>query len=366
MGKRVLLKLFDVLSGVISIIPAILAVGGFMASRLHPARYTELQWLGLFLPLILGINIVLALYWICRKKGWFIFPLLALLLNIPYFSGIIQWPFKRMDPAARELNVATYNIQHGTGGGLPATSREFAGFMYDEKIDILCLQEFPDAGEARMNLIAEICGFLPHYTVLSSSPQNMPIALFSKYPILQSQVIVFPVESKNTAMWADLDIDGQIIRIFNIHLQTTNLNQNRIGTPDNIDRATSRVIRLKDIMNENCVKRAVQADLVRIIMDDSPHPLIVCGDFNDTPASYAYGKIKGKLHDSFRSCGKGYGYTYKYLRKLLRIDYILYSPEMFRGVRYYSPELEYSDHKPVIVSLDLDPALYSPEVQNQK
>jgi len=214
-------------------------------------------------------------------------------------------------------------------------------------------------------MIAEIFGFLPYYKVQFIVSQDMHIALFCRYPILQSQEIIFPEESKNMAMWADIDIDGQIIRIFNIHLQTTNLGQNRIKSSDNIDQTTSRIIKLRDMMNENGMIRARQSDLIRDLIDESPYPLIVCGDFNDTPASYAYRKIKGNLEDSFRSCGKGYGYTYRYLRKLFRIDYVFYSRNVFRGTWYYSPDLEYSDHKPVIVSLDFDhtlfPRKYKPE-----
>lgn len=364
MGIRVLVKLLDVVWGLISLIPAILAVGGFLASRFHPANHMELQWLGLFLPLILVVNILLIVYWIGRKKLWFVIPLCAVLLNIPYLSGIIQWPFKQTEPVGKGLNVATYNIQKESAGDVSVVGREISGFMYDEQIDILCLQEFPGTGEAQSRLIDEISGFLPYYTLHASSPQNMHIALFSRYPILQSQKIIFPDESSNTAMWADLNVDGQVVKVFNTHLQTTNLNQNRIRPSDNIDRATSRIIRLKDMMNENGVIRARQADLISTLIDESNFPVIVCGDFNDTPASYTYRKIKGNLQDSFRSCGKGYGYTYRYLRKLFRIDYIFYSGDTFRGTRYYSPELEYSDHKPVIVGLDLVPTPLSPEGQN--
>lgn len=123
----------------------------------------------------------------------------------------------------------------------------------------------------------------------------------------------------------------------------------------------TKVMRMKEMMNENGVIRARQADQVMRLVDESPYPLIVCGDFNDTPASYTYRKIKGDLEDSFLAAGKGYGYTYRYLRKLLRIDYLFYSPGVFRATRYYSPDLEYSDHKPVIVSLDVTPAPVEPE-----
>jgi len=150
MGIRVFIKLLDVVWGLISLIPAILAVGGFLASHYHPSKYIDLQWLGLFMPLILVVNIIFIVYWIGRKKLWFVIPLFAVLLNINYISGIIQWPFKQIEPAGRELNVATYNIQKAMGGDLSVVSHEIAGFMHNEKIDILCLQEFPDTGKVQL------------------------------------------------------------------------------------------------------------------------------------------------------------------------------------------------------------------------
>ena len=243
--------------------------------------------------------------------------------------------------------------------------------MEEKKVDILCFQEFPVANGAALKAIAEIFKSFPHYKVTSSSPDGMHVALFSRYPILQSGEIRFPDENSTRALWADLDIDGQVVRVFNAHLQTTNLNQNRINPLDNMDATASRLIRLKDMMDENSVIRANQANLLRDQIDESPHPVIVCGDFNDTPASYAYKRIRGNRGDSFRSAGRGYGYTYRYLRKLFRIDYLLYSQEDIRAVHYASPELEHSDHKPVIVKLDVTPVARSRknparEEQNQK
>lgn len=371
MGKRVLLHLFDTLSGVVTIIPALLAAGGAFAGHVHPAQHAGLQWMGLFLPLLLVINLVLMLYWMVRRKGWFLFPMLGILLNIPYLAGTIQWPVKEVEPPMNELNVATYNIQRGGRRGLQVTGPEIARFMEEKKVDILCFQEFPVANGAALKAITKIFRLFPYYKVTSSSPDGMHVALFSRYPILQSGEIRFPDENSTRALWADLDIDGQVVRVFNAHLQTTNLNQNRINPLDNMDATASRLIRLKDMMDENSVIRANQANLLRDQIDESPHPVIVCGDFNDTPASYAYKRIRGDRGDSFRSAGKGYGYTYRYLRKLFRIDYLLYSREGIRAVHYASPELEHSDHKPVIVKLDVIPVTRSRknparEEQNQK
>ena len=58
-------------------------------------------------------------------------------------------------------------------------------------------------------------------------------------------------------------------------------------------------------------ERAKQAILLRQIIDTTVYPVIICGDFNDTPASYTYHKIKGKYIDGFRQRGNGYGFTFK-------------------------------------------------------
>lgn len=366
MGKLVLLRLFDVVWGVSSIIPAIMAVGGFLASRIHPARHMELQWLGLFLLLILGINILLMLYWMWRRKYWFLFPLFALLLNIPYLSSMFQWPFKTIEPAKRELKIGTYNMQEEQNKDFSVVGEEMRDLLLKEQPAIFCIQQFPREEAVQGALIEMISPLLPYYTIHASSPKDMHIALFSSYPILQSQTIIFQEETRNVSMWADLLIERDTIRIFNSHLQTTGRNQNRIRPLSSSHQTLTRVNRLKEVMNENWKIRAAQSDIISALIDESPYPLIVCGDFNDTPASYTYRKMKGDLEDSFRSSGRGYAYSYKYLKKLFRIDFVFYSRGLFRGTRYYSPELKFSDHKPVIVTLDFKPTPPSPEGQNQR
>ena len=366
MGKLVLLRLFDALWGLISIVPAIMAVGGFYSSRFHPAKHIDIQWLGLFLALILVINILVMLYWIWRKRFWFIFPLFALLLNIPFLSTMFQWPFKTIEPAKREVKIGTYNMQEEQNEDFSAIGEEMRDLLLKEKPAIFCIQQFPQEEAVQGAFIEKISTLLPYYTIHASSPQNMHIALFSRYPIMQSQMIPFQEETRNVSMWADLLVEGDTIRIFNSHLQTTGRNQNRIRPLISIRQTLSRMHRLKKVMNDNWMIRAAQSDIISALIDESPYPLIVCGDFNDTSASYTYRMMKGDLEDSFRSCGRGYAYSYKYLKKLFRIDYVFYSRGLFRGTRYYSPEMKYSDHKPVIVTLDFNPIPPSSVVQNRR
>ena len=100
-------------------------------------------------------------------------------------------------------------------------------------------------------------------------------------------------------------------------------------------------------MKSNYWKRAEQADTIHAEIKCSPYPVLVCGDFNDTPASYTYHRVRKDLVDGFHDCGSGYQYTFRQLYKLWRIDYVFYSNE-FSGLTYISPELFFSDHNMVI------------------
>lgn len=75
---------------------------------------------------------------------------------------------------------------------------------------------------------------------------------------------------------------------------------------------------------------------------------IVCGDFNDTPMSYVYRKMARGMNDAFAECGEGYSYTYRGFFDMLRIDYVLASPDL-QMLSYEVPHLGCSDHYPVAV-----------------
>ena len=97
----------------------------------------------------------------------------------------------------------------------------------------------------------------------------------------------------------------------------------------------------------------VQANTLKQLIAASPYPTIICGDFNSLPSSYVYHTVKGdKLQDGFQTSGHGYMYTFKFFKHLLRIDYILHSPEL-NSTDYFSPDLTYSDHNPVVMRVKL-------------
>ena len=94
-------------------------------------------------------------------------------------------------------------------------------------------------------------------------------------------------------------------------------------------------------------KRAVQVEAIKIHINKSPYPVILCGDFNDTPNSYAYHKLSNGLKDAFVEQGVGLGRSYNGNFPSLRIDYILYSPEL-NIHSFNTKNVKLSDHFPIL------------------
>lgn len=257
------------------------------------------------------------------------------------------------------LTVATYNVDAFNHEHTGYSCKEIASYMRNLQADILCFQEFGINDEFGVDSIAAVLSDWPYYFI-PISPEGkhlLQLAVFSRYPIKEENLIVYP-DSKNCSLWCDIEINGRTIRLFNNHLQTTEVSQNKrklekgLRTDDS-QRVERAALGLIDGLHENFRKRAAQADILKQLIAASPYPTIVCGDFNSLPSSYVYHTVKGdKLQDGFQMSGHGYMYTFKFFKHLLRIDYILHSPEL-NSTDYFSPDLNYSDHNPVVMRVKL-------------
>ena len=229
-------------------------------------------------------------------------------------------------------------------------------FLKTQKPDILCLQEFflsgkPEQEEAEVN--TELGGnYYFHIKILGSGKNRFyGIATFSKYPIIRKGEIIHPGTS-SLSIYTDVLIQKDTFRIFNNHLQSFRLRRMERSfieelivseNKETIDEVKSLSVSLK----KGFVMRARQAKAVKEQINRSPYPVIVAGDFNDTPVSYAYRKIRKGLNDSFVNSGYGAGFTYKGNYPPNRIDYILYDNALIN--RYFEIiKVRYSDHYPIV------------------
>ena len=154
-------------------------------------------------------------------------------------------------------------------------------------------------------------------------------------------------------------IRNDTVRVYNLHLASISFGKNEYKLIDNIsktsisdpdlDRSKSIFRRLK----KGFLVRAGQAELVKAHMAGCKYKIILCGDFNDTPSSYAYHLLSGNLKDAFGQSGRGIGKTYHGKLPFLRIDYILHD-KSFNSNNYGIYPESLTDHYPVSCYLSLD------------
>jgi endonuclease/exonuclease/phosphatase family metal-dependent hydrolase len=180
---------------------------------------------------------------------------------------------------------------------------------------------------------------------------------FSRYPIVNKKMIDFK-ESLNGSISSDIVVNGDTLRIFNCHLQSIRLRKDYNDLVDSLifNYSEKQLDELKDIsvrMRQAYKQRAGQVDIMAGYIRSSPYPVIVCGDFNDTPVSYAYTKISKGLKDAFIESGSGMGTTYRENFPYVRIDYVLYS-SYFSSLYFHTEKIRWSDHYPVMTRFVLN------------
>ena len=98
------------------------------------------------------------------------------------------------------------------------------------------------------------------------------------------------------------------------------------------------------------LKRQAQADKIKAEIDKSPYPVIVCGDFNDVPNSYAYETIGRGLQNAFEKKGAGLGRTFSGIAPTLRIDQI-FIDSFYQVNQYTRVAKKLSDHFPIVTDI---------------
>ena len=354
MGKLAVQKYFSFMILIITALMMIFTFVGLFGGNVNPAGNTARSLLVYALPVLIIGNAVLLLYWLIMSRWhWALMPFITLLCCIPYIGTLYQ--FGEPDDAVEKqpgLKIATYNVA--------LFGREASGFMAQDilsemkkqKVDICCFQEYSDHSGDKKNSDS----YKEYFPYMVMGQHDMVV--YSRYPIVRSKNIPFEM-TNNSAMWVEVKVEDQVIRVYNAHLETTGINGTlhraaKAQVNTGIETESNRLLRaLYGNYTIGMMARAGQANVLAMDMRESEVPVIVCGDFNDVPYSYVYNTMLGDKVDGFKECGSGYMYTFRGGKKNVRIDYIFHD-KVFKGMTYYKKELTYSDHYPVFMKLDIN------------
>lgn len=352
-----------------TVFSAILLIFTYLSTVFNPNSVWWFSFFGLGAPIIIVINILLFLYWCIKWSKIAFIPLVLLICGIGLIGRQIQLPFfKHYDKKENSIKIISYNAHIFYDMQWQFSLYNIIDFIKKEDPDIVCFQEYLTSETVTGDSIAQLLSStLPYHHFFYINPNRnynaAGLAIFSKHLIIRNKNIVFE-EKSNGTIWSDLLIKGDTLRVFNNHLQTSSIDDKdrQFFTYDNLQELEDKNAlkqqfgKLTDILRKlktNNQKRASQADSIASIIKATPYRTIVCGDFNDVPLSYTYRRMKGDLHDTFKEKGKGYHYTFKEFFNLLKIDYIFHSDGL-RTINYYSPNIPWSDHNPVIAEIVIE------------
>lgn len=366
--RGVVLAVLDAIVFAITVLAAAVLFLALFSKWADPRTTVFFAFLGLFYPIIYLVNFCCALWWTVRWRKTVFISLAVLVLGAGNMKLFYRPDIRKQysaGPATRnEFTVVSYNVMNFSGStkGEKECVERIADWANDSGAQIVCFQEVYFSPGKDMDFLRSLMPQMNYTLFRNSIPSNTSevgsgLAILSTYPILRSGKA--DVDSLQVCtLWSDIKLDRDTVRVFCNHLQSTAVDaedQYTTLTPQILDDTLARekLLGVARKMAVNYRRRAAQADALAAIIKRSPYPTVVCGDFNDTPMSYVYRRVRRSgLKDAFVSKGHGVETTYKGLFDMFRIDYVLYSDRL--DVKAYrSEDVDMSDHKPLVVRFEL-------------
>lgn len=334
----------------INLVAAVCLALVYLSVYVSPAKIWAPALVGLAYPYILFVNVVFGLYWLFVRAKYALVSLVVVLAGFNHLTNYFQFDARHTDK--KGLVICSYNVKGFYQNGYkeaPENAQNILDFLKEKKPDIVCFQEISLLNKRGFDGFREKFDLegLPKYADAKRS--HGPVTL-SNFPIINSGETHF-ANTGNMIVFTDVVTKTDTLRIFNCHLESYRFTPDDISSLDSISLAR-KTQNMKEVrlfgskLKKAFIKRAEQAEYLRKMVDESPYPVIICGDFNDTPVSYTYNTVLGNLKDAFVQSGVGIGNTYLGRLPSFRIDYILHSP-IFEAYNFEIDHVDYSDHYPV-------------------
>jgi vancomycin resistance protein VanJ len=287
------------------------------------------------MPLLFLIICALGIYGIFKKKY---LAIIGVVIFLFYYDFFYQFSIVKDSEPRDYISVLTYNTRESkqtlSFDSDKNASTEIIKFIDSLNADILVFQEASNKDITKLKDYPYV--FLGYREGVIKSL----LSIYSKYPIVNRGYIDFS-ETKNNAIYADIKIQQDTVRIYNSHLQSFAIDQQIVTEK----RGNFNYFQ---ILNTTNTKQIEQAKLIKKHAQQSNKKVIICGDFNATPYSLPYRILKKGLEDSYLSEGSGFGETFSILKYPLRIDYFLYD-EKIKIFSHQNFNIKLSDHEPVFI-----------------
>lgn len=326
---------------------------------LNPTCHPVLSNVGLLFPGFLLVNLGFMFFWLLFKLRYALIPFLGFV--VCYVPVRKYMPLNVTGEAPEgSIKVLSYNIlNYGSDDMGEEGINPIVDYIQRQNADIVCLQEaMPNSNSKSAQIDTILRPLYPYYDLHCRPNGGDYLAVLSKYPLISKEQIEY--ESKgNLSMAYLLKIHEKEVLLVNNHLETTGLSleeralfkkmlKGKLLT-DTAEQ-TSKTLAAK--LGEAAKKRAPQAEAVAAyIRKHKGTSIILCGDFNDGPISYAHRVISDRLTDCYVESGNGPGISYHSSGFFVRIDNIMCSKDWVPYGCKVDDEISASDHYPIVCKL---------------
>jgi len=292
---------------VLTLLLALVLMFANTAPYTNPSDFWPAAFLGLGYKYLVYVNAIFFVFWVYRKSAYALLPLLVIVLSYPNIKKLIAFkdPGKPSEKVTL-LKIMNYNVKnfdyYNWKEDLKARDKMMERIK-KEAPAIIAFQEFFSGGKKGWDNVALLnndLGYKHHFfqpkITIKTREEYYGIAIFSKYPIINQKHIAFHNSGTNAFIYADILIESDTIRVYNMHLDKSDQILER--TDENIidvEGTKSTINKLKSAY----LKRSEQVLIAKQNVINCKYPVMLCGDFNDTPISYAYQNIAEILEDSY-------------------------------------------------------------------
>lgn len=349
-------KILCIILLIINLIAAVALILSTLAGAVEPSRMAAVSILSYGYFIFLLANVVFIIVWLFLSRWEFLVSAAAIAVRFSFVPLFFQVGGNQdAEPADDTIKILTLNTHAFKGLDSDTLMTADSGAMLflelidREQPDVMCLQEF--FRPKRLSIVDsfEARGYKYHYGVHGSNTRSQAI-LFSRCRMVKGYDM-----DRKSKFYADIEKNGHTVRVCCVHLDSYQLNDDDLESFENLshaktDSSTHRLMK-KFAETTRQHEREWKEELYPLV-EESTVPLIIAGDFNDTPASYIYQQATEVLADPYVEQGRGFGTTYHGPYPAFRIDYILHSHDL-EALSYKRIPSAVSDHYPVVVTFKI-------------
>lgn len=354
----IFLILLKGLSLVVFFVTILASYGG----HVNPEHFATPSLLCLFTPYLATLTILIVIAWIFAKNIIFaILGVITILVCIPSMSETLPLGYAREgDEKSYKFKIISWNVLHADDIRKPDYPGNRAlEYMINSEADIICLTELYNFSTKEIKnlpptLLDSLNKAYPYKAGLNSSD----ITVIAKFPVERIKYSLFDDDGRHRFDFFKVSFpDYRQLIVGMVHLDSyglSNEERNVVTEIKSVKTAERSVKEFKGTIMEKMKdafrKRARNAEILRDAIDEIPKemPLIVCGDFNDVPSSWAYNIVRGEdMHDAYAETNFGPAFTYNLHKFYFHIDHMLYRGDI-KALDLKVGKINTSDHYPLI------------------